>query len=180
MPVVSNETALTIVLAALGLYFLVLVIRALAGYLRFLRLRATALLTWPVQRPAHFPLLVGLGVLALGVAVLNGSMNRPLHHVASQVLIAVYFILVVPLATRIRLGLYRDGVWADAGFLPYAEIARMTFVEGRQIVLVMLARGRGAAFRLPVPAEEYGVVRKLIEEKIRSHTLTVDSAILGL
>ncbi len=180
MPGLSNETALTIVLAALGLYFLVLVARALAGYLRFLKLRATAVLTWPVRRPAHFPLLVGLGVLALGVAVLNSSMNRPLHHVASQVLIAVYFMVVVPLATRIRLGLYRDGVWADAGFLPYAEIARLAFVEEPEIVLVMLARGRGSAFRLPVPTKEYGAVRKLIEEKIRSHALTVDSAILGL
>ena len=180
MPGLSNETALTIVLAALGLYFLVLVARALAGYLRFLRVRATAVLTWPVRRPAHFPLLVGLGVLALGVAVLNGSMNRPLHHVASQVLIAVYFMVVVPLATRIRLGLYRDGVWADAGFLPYPEIARLAFVEEPEVVLVMLARDRGSAFRLPVPAEEYGAVRKLIEEKIRSHALTVDCAILGL
>src|SRR3990172_8753002 len=106
MPGLATQTALTVVLAGLGLYFLVLVIRALAGYLRFVRLRATAVLTWPVRRPAHFPLLLGLGVLALGVAVLNGRMNRPLHHVASQVLIAVYFILVVPLATRIRLGLY--------------------------------------------------------------------------
>ncbi len=176
----ATQTALTVVLAALGLYFLVLVVRAIGGYLSFLRLRPTALLTWPVRRPAHFPLLVGLGVLALGVAVLNGSLNRPLHHVASQVLIAVYFMLVVPLATRIRLGLYRDGVWADAGFLPYAEIARMAFVERREVVLVMLSRGRGSAFRLPVPASEYGAVRKLIEEKIRSHALAVDSAILGL
>ena len=180
MPGLATQTALTVVLAGLGLYFLVLVIRALAGYLRFVRLRATAVLTWPVRRPAHFPLLLGLGVLALGVAVLNGRMNRPLHHVASQVLIAVYFILVVPLATRIRLGLYRDGVWADAGFLPYAEIARMAFVEGHEVVLVMLARGRGSAFRLPLPAGEYGAVRKVIEEKIRSRALTVDSAILGL
>lgn len=180
MPGLSNETALTIVLAALGLYFVVLVARALAGYLRFLKLQATAVLTWPVRRPAHFPLLVGLGVLALGVAVLNGSMNRPLHHVVSQLLIAVYFMVVVPLATRIRLGLYRDGVWADAGFLRYAEIARLAFVEEPEIVLVMLARRRGSAFRLPVPAEEYGAVRKLIEEKVRSHALTVDSAILGL
>jgi len=180
MPGLSNELVLSVVLGGMGLYFLVLVVRVLAAYWRFLRLRTTALLTWPARRPPHFPLLIGLGVLALGVAILNGSLHRPLHHVASQLLIAVYFVLVVPLATSIRQGLYRDGVWADGGFLPYAEIARLAFVEGREIVLVMLARGRGSAFRLPVPPEEYGAVRKVIEGKIRSHAVTVDSAILGL
>ena len=80
---------------------------------------------------------------------------------------ALYFVVMVPLARRIQLGLYRDGVWADSGFLPYAEIARMAFREGEEIVLVLLPRGSRAAFRLPVPPGEYGAVRRFLQDKIR-------------
>ena len=45
-----NETMLTVVLVGVGVYFSVLLARDLAGYLRFRRLRSTALLTWPVRR----------------------------------------------------------------------------------------------------------------------------------
>ncbi len=176
----TNETVLAIAFVGLGIYFTLLVAHSLLGYARFRRLRPTALLTWQAPRPAHFRLLVGLGILALAVAVLNGSLAKPLFHVASQLAIAVYFVLMVPLSTTIRPGLYRDGVWADGGFLPYGRIARMAFVEGPEIVLVLLARGRGQAFRLPVPAEEYGAVRKVLEDKVRSRDLAVDEAILGL
>ena len=93
---------------------------------------------------------------------------------------AAYFILMVPLSARIHLGLYRDGVWADAGFLPYARIGRMAFRETPEIVLFLLPRGAARAFRLPVPAEEYGAVRKVLEEKIRERVVNVEAGILGL
>jgi hypothetical protein len=36
------------------------------------------------------------------------------------------------------------------------------------------------AFRLPVPPAEYGAVRRILQDKIRSHDLNMDGAILGL
>jgi hypothetical protein len=113
--------------------------------------------------------------------VLNGGLQRPLTHVLSQAVMALYFLLMVPLLTRIRPGLYRDGVWADDGFLPYASIGRLAFFETPEIVLVLLPKGRlRGVFRLFVPPQEYAAVRKLLEEQIRARVLRVEEGILGL
>lgn len=177
---VSNETALTVVLLGLGIYFLVLLVRGLRGYLLFRRVRPTAVLTWPVPRSGQFPFLLALGIVATAVTALNAYLDRPLHHVVSQALMAAYFILMVPLCQSIRLGFYDQGVWADTGFLPYANIGRIAFRETPEIVLILLPRGRSGSFRLPVPPSEYGAVRKVLEEKIRARVVNVEAGILGL
>jgi hypothetical protein len=177
---VSNETALSVVLLGLGIYFSVLLIRGLRGYLLFRKVRPTALLTWPVPRSGQLPFLLALGVVATAVTALNAYLDRPLHHVLSQALMAAYFILMVPLCQSIRLGFYDQGVWADTGFLPYANIGRIAFRETPEIVLILLPRGRSGSFRLPVPPEEYGAVRKVLEEKIRDRVVNVEAGILGL
>ena len=177
---VSNEAALSAVLLGLGVYFSVLLIRGMRGYLLFRKVRPTALLTWPVPRSAQLPFLLALGVVATGVTALNAYLDRPLHHVLSQALMAAYFTWMVPLCQRIRLGFYREGVWADTGFLPYAKIGRIAFRETPEIVLILLPRGRSGSFRLPVPPEEYGAVRKVLEEKIRARVVNMEAGILGL
>jgi hypothetical protein len=174
------DTFLTLVLLALGVYFSVLVARSLSGYLLFRRIRSTALVTWSARAPAHFPFLLALGLVSAGVAVLNSYLHRPFHHVYSQGVMAVYFMLFVPLTARIQRGFYRDGVWADAGFVPYGKIGRMAFVERPEIVLVMVPRRGSGAFRLSVPPAEYGAVRKVLEDKIRERAVHTEQAILGL
>jgi hypothetical protein len=122
-------------------------------------------------------------VLSAALAVIHGWLALPFHHVYSQAVMALYFILMVPLSARIHLGLYRDGVWADTGFLPYERIARMAFREvaqGREVMLILLPRGRSGSFRLPVPREDYGAVRKVLEEKVRARVVNMDQGILGL
>ncbi len=176
----ANEAMLTIVLGALAVYFSVLNGRGLLHYARFRRVRPTAVLTWPVGHPRNYALQLVLGIVSGAVAVLNGYLDRPLHHVFSQAVMALYFILIVPLSARIHLGLYRDGVWADAGFLPYGQIGRMAFRESPDIVLFLLPRGRSRPLRLPVPAGEYGAVRKLLEEKKREGVVQTQEQILGL
>lgn len=180
MPTPTNETILTVGLLGLGIYFSVLMVRGLHGYLRFRRVRPTALLVWPGRRPPHFTFLLGLGVLNVVLTVINGTLGRPFHQVFGLGVMALYFVLMVPLAERILLGFYRDGVWADTGFLPYAQIARMAFSEDEEIVLILLPRGRSGSFRLPVPPEEYGAVRKILEEKIRARVVNMDAGILAL
>jgi hypothetical protein len=175
-----NDTILTLGLVGLGIYFSVLLVRGLAGYLRFRRVRPTALLTWPVPRPHQFRLLIGLGVLSTAVTLLNTYQRRPLHHVYGLAVMALYFVVMVPLSARIHLGFYRDGVWSNAGFLPYGMIARMAFVETPELVLILVPRGRSGSFLLPVPREEYGAVRKVLEEKSRSREVNCEAGILGL
>ena len=174
----SNEAMLTAVLVGVGIYFSVLLARGFAGYLQFRRLWPTALLTWPMRQSTRFAIILGL--VSLGVAILNTTLRRPFFHLYGQYATAAYFILMVPLSGRIRLGFYRDGVWADSGFLPYERIGRMAFREDREIVLLLLPRGRARSLRLPVPRDEYGAARKVLEEKIREHAVTVESGILGL
>ena len=174
----ANETVVTAVLVGVGVYFSVLLARGLAAYLRFRRLWPTALLTWPPRRSPYFALVLGL--VSLGVALLNTRLDRPFLHLYGQYATAAYFILMVPLSSRIRLGLYRDGVWADDGFLPYARIGRMAFREHPDIVLLLVPRGRAVSVRLPVPPGEYGAVRKVLEEKIRERVVNVEAGLLGL
>ena len=167
-------------LLGLGVYFTVQLARGLAGYLRFRRVAPTAILSWPAPASAQHNWLVGLGVLGAVLAVVNGWLQRPFHHVFGLAVMAAYFLLMVPLATRIRLGLYRDGIWADAGFLRWAEVARIAFRETPDIVLILVPRRGGGSFQLPVPPAEYGAVRKLLAEKARVGALNLEPAILGL
>jgi len=158
----------------------VLIARGLAGYRLFLKVRPTALITWPVRRPMFFPFQIALGVVAAAVTVINSTLGRPLHHVYSQGVMAVYFLVMVPLLARIPLGFYRDGVWADAGLLRYENIGRIAIRETPEIVLLLVPRGRSRALRLGVPSSEYGAVRKILEDKIRARVVNVEKAILGL
>jgi hypothetical protein len=176
----ANETMLTIVLGALAVYFSVLNGRGLLRWAQFQRVRPTALLTWPIGHPRNYSLQLILGVVSGAVAFLNAYLGRPVHHVFSQAVMALYFILIVPLLARIHVGLYRDGVWADAGFLPYAQIGRMAFRETPDIVLFLMPRGASRPMRLPVPPDEYGAVRKLLEEKKREGVVPTQERILGL
>ena len=89
------------------------------------------MLTWPARRSIPFALV--LGAVSLAVAILNTSLDRPFLHLYGQYATAAYFIRMVPLSARIRLGLYRDGIWADGGFLPYgAHRAAWPSAKGRR------------------------------------------------
>lgn len=175
-----EQRLISLGLLGLGLYFAVQLARGFAGYLRYRKVAPTALATWSAPRPAQLPWLVLLGVLGAVIAAFNAWMQRPVHHVVGLALMAVYFLGMVPLARRIRLGVYRDGVWAHRGFLGWGDVARIAFVEGPPIVLLLKPRRSGVSYKLPVPGEEYGTVRKVLEEKARAGALHLDPSILGI
>jgi hypothetical protein len=175
-----NETLVTVSLVGVAIYFSVLIARGVLQYLRFRQVRRTALLTWPGPKPAHFRLLLLLGALAAAVAVLNGYLQHPFHKIYSQLSIALYFIGVLPLLTRIPKGFYGDGIWAEDNFLPYSRIRRLAFREGPQLELLLVPWGRAGALRLQVPPGEYGAVRRILGDKIRNHALNLEGSILGL
>ena len=175
------QQLLGLCLLGLGLYFGVQLARGVRGYLRYRRVAPTALVTWPAPVPALLPWLFLLGVLGALTAALNAVKGRPAAHVTGLALMSAYFLGLVPLAQRIRLGLYQDGVWAHRGFLPWPDVARIAFIEqAPEIVLLLMARHQAAAYKLPVPASEYGAVRKILEEKTRAGQLRLDPAILGI
>ncbi len=178
MTAVTNDVVLTLVLLGMGLYFAVLTGRGLLAYARFRRLRPTALLTWPCPRPARLRLLLILGAVSGFVTLLNATLGRPWPHVASQLLMTFYFLVMVPLSLRVEWGLYQEGVWADAGFLRYGDVRQLVFRDAGPILLLLLPRHGAVPFRMLVPPSEYGAVRKLIVEKTRSHDLTPER--LGL
>ena len=176
----THQQIVSLGLFGLGVYFTVQLVRGLLGYRHYRRVRPTALATWPAPPQALSRWLVALGVLGGLLAVLNAWLQRPPHHVYGLSVMALYFVGMVPLATRIRLGLYRDGIWADAGFIRWEEIARIAFLETPDVFLLLLPRNGKGSFRLPVPSDEYGRVQKLLQEKARTGDLHLDPAILGL
>jgi hypothetical protein len=175
-------------LLGVGLYFGVKLTRDGSRYLRYRRVAPTALLTWPAPASARQSWLFGLGVLAAAVAGANALARRPAIHVAALALVAAYFLGLVPLVRSIRFGLYGDGIWAYRGllpwpqveFLPWRQVARIAFIEAPEIELLLTARHKVVALKLPVPAAEYGAVRKILEEKTRAGQLRLDPAILGI
>jgi hypothetical protein len=176
----TQQKIITLGLLALGVYFTVQLVRGLLGYRRYRRVRPTALATWAAPRQAQTAWLLALGAFGGGLAVLNAWLQRPAYHVYGLAVMSVYFLVMVPLATRIRLGLYRDGIWADAGFIRWEEVARIAFLETPGVILLLLPREGRGLYRLPVPGKEYGGVRKLLAEKARDGALQLDPAILGL
>ena len=120
-------------LILLGAGFLVANARLTIEYLRFLRRKRAAVLTWPTPRPPHYGLTIGLGI-ATGILVVVKLLV--VHRQAfGELMMFVYFGYLVPLSQRIGRGFYQDGIWADSVFIPYTEVGGIN----------MLAEGKVAA-----------------------------------
>src|SRR5258708_36412549 len=120
----ANQTIISLGLLGLGIYFSVLLIRGFAGYLRFCRVRPTAVLTWPGRRPRYFPLLLGLGVVSAALTVIHSWRAFPFHHVYSQAVMAVFLNLTGPLSARVHRGPSPVRGRAATGLLPHPRLPR--------------------------------------------------------
>jgi hypothetical protein len=167
-----NETVMTLGLSMVAAYFTVQTVRAGDRFRRFFALRASALLTWPSPPNVWAPYLVGLGFLAAALAVI--LWEKPFLHFYSQAAMAFYFVVVVPLLARLPVGLYRDGVWSEGGFVRWGEIGRLGLFEQPEIVLVLVRRRDGIGLRLRVPPGEYGAVRRLLRDQAQAGELRLD------
>jgi hypothetical protein len=85
----------------------------------------------------------------------------------------LYYGYLVPLSTRIRHGLYRDGIWTDSGFMPYVDIGGLTW-KGSD-TLVLASRHKTVGRRLTVPGRHLGEVRHMLREKIGSRAIEFDA-----
>jgi hypothetical protein len=162
--------ALALALIVLGAGFLVANARLILEYVKFRRRSRAALLVWPSPKPPYYGTALGLGVV-LGFLVFYKLVV--LHRqVFGEGMMFLYYGYLVPLNLRIRRGFYEDGIWTDAGFVPYHEIGGITWREGEhQATLIVISRLRNLARRLAVPLDQYAAARRLLRDKIARHEL---------
>jgi len=159
-------------LVLLGVGFLWVNVRTFGQFIRFLRIRSSALLTWPGQRPPFYPLLLSLGaVLAVLICVKLAVLKQHPKQVFGESMMLLYYAYALPLSMRIGRGFYQDGIWAESGFVPYSRIGGLTWREGEQITLVMMHRVRAFAQSLVVPERYYAASRRLLRDKIAAHDI---------
>lgn len=161
---------LTTVLLALGAGFMVANTRLLLAYLRFRQRKRSAVLTWPSPKPPYYGTALALGVL-LGLIVFYKLVFT--HQQAfGETMMFLYYGYLLPLSRRIGRGFYRDGIWADSGFIPYDQVGGISWREGEHsVALVVISRVKSLARVLPVPIEHYGAARRLLRDKIGEHAI---------
>jgi hypothetical protein len=169
------------VLLVLGFGFLLANLRLFFQFVRFLRLRSSAVLTWPGRKPPLYPLLLVLGAVlsALIIYKLAVLQQHP-KAVFGESMMLLYYAWLLPLSLKIGRGFYEDGIWADGGFMPYSSIGGLTWREGDQITLLLMHRMRAFARRLVVPEGYYGAARRLLRDKIAAHDIHFTGKTLDL
>ena len=168
-------------LLLLGLGFFCANLRLFAQFVRFLKMRSSALLTWPGRKPPFYGLLLVLGaVLALLIVYKLAVLRQHPIQVFGESMMLVYYAYALPLSLRIGRGFYQDGIWADGGFIPYSRIGGMSWREGEQVTLVMIYRMRAFARALVVPDRYYGAARRLLRDKIAAHDIRFTGKALDL
>jgi hypothetical protein len=169
------------VLLVLGVGFFCANLRLFAQFIRFLKIRSTALLTWPGRRPPFYGLLLVLGaVLALLIVYKLAVLHQHPIQVFGESMMLVYYAYALPLSLRIGRGFYEDGIWADGGYIPYSRIGGMSWREGAEVKLVLIYRMRAFARALVVPDRYYGAARRLLRDKIATHDIHFTGKALDL
>ena len=168
-------------LYVLGAGFLILNVQLFYQFAKFRKLRPSALLTWPGPRPPLYTLFLAVGAL-LGLLIIYKLAVLRLHpvNVFGESMMLVYYVYALPLSLRIGRGFYEDGIWTEAGFMPYHTIGGITWREDGQITLVLMSRLRAIARRLVVPDRYYGAARRLLRDKIAAHDIDFAGKTLDL
>jgi hypothetical protein len=160
------------VLLVLGLGFLAANVRLTFQLVQYLRMRSSAILTWPGRRPPMYALLLVLGaVLAVLIVYKLAVLRFTPANVFGETMMLVYYGWLFPLSLKIGRGFYADGIWADTGYIPYSRIGGLTWREDEQVTLVLMYRMRAFARRLIVPERYYGAARRVLRDKIAAHDI---------
>ena len=162
------------VLFYFGVGFLIANLRLLYQFIRYARLRSSALLTWRVRPPSHYVVLLGLGaVLSVLIIYKIAFLRWAPEDVFGEAMMLVYFGYLVPLSLKIGRGFYEEGIWADGGFVPYESIGGITWRESEEaLTLVLLDRFRDFGRLLTVPQRYYGEARRVLRDKIAAHDIS--------
>jgi hypothetical protein len=162
---IDSVDVLTGILLLLGVGFLAANLKLAFDYVRFLRRRQRALLTWPAPKPPQYTFALGLGV-ALGLLVFAKLVL--LHRQAfGESMMFLYYAYFFPMSLTIGRGFYEDGIWAETSFIPYDEVGGISWREGdHQATLIVISRLRNLARRLTVPGDKYRAAQRLLRDKI--------------
>ena len=173
--------ALRQVLLALGVLFVFVNLRVGWEIASWWQKRRHAVIVWPAAKPPFFAINLAIGVM-LGILLFVTAyveitrLQRGWAAVPSMFGVAsmfVYYGYLLPLSTRIRRGVYQDGIWTDSGFMPYSYIGGLTWKEDD--TLVIASREKALARRLRVPGIYLGEVRHFLREKIGDHAIEFDA-----
>ena len=175
---VSVDQVIAVTFLLLGAGFLVANARLGFEYVKFLRRRRGALLTWLGPKPQYYGLQLAIG-LTLGLLLLYNVYRLFHFHVLSfdrrlfgQSMMFIYYAYLFPLSCTISRGFYEDGIWADSRFIPYNEIGGISWRETKHdATLMIISRLRNLARRLNVPAQHYAAARRLLRDKISKHDI---------
>ena len=173
------QTIIAATFLLLGVGFLAANARLAFEYVRYVKRRRGALLTWRGSKPQYYLMQLAIGVF-LGVILLYNVMRMyRLYHgirvdwrIFGQAMMFVYYGYLFPLSRNVARGFYEDGIWADSAFIPYNEIGGISWREGEhQVTLVVTSRLRNLARRLIVPGNQYAAARRLLRDKIARHDI---------
>jgi hypothetical protein len=169
------------ILFVLGVGFLVANLKIVVDLLRFHWRKRSALLIWENPKPPFYGLNLALGVVfGVLIAVKLFIQHRTLDQLFGETMMFVYYGYAFPLSTRISRGFYRDGVWADTGFLRWAQISAVSWKEEGKITLVLISQFRQIARRLQVPGPLYGQARRVLRDKVKAHDIHIGGSGLDL
>lgn len=185
----DSHALLRYLLVLLGAGFLAANVRILAQFVRYLRLRSSAVLVWPGKRPPAYGLFLIMGAI-LGIVIIIKLLwlRRPVDEAFGESMMLLYYGYLVPLSLRIGRGFYQDGVWMEDGFMPYAKIGGLSWREealgsqgqSSQITLLAIPRMKQLAKRLIVPHEHYGAARRVLRDKIATFDIHFTGKALDL
>lgn len=175
------ETLLAQILFLFGIGFLIANVKVVADVLRFRVRKASALLVWENPKPRYYGFMLALGVvLGLLVGFRLFVQRRPPEQLFGEVMMFVYYGYAFPLSTRIARGFYRDGVWAEGGFMRWGQISAVSWKEEGAVTLVLISHFRNIARRLQVPGHLYGQARRLLRDKVKAHDIHIGGTGLDL
>ena len=162
------------ILLALGVLFVIVNVRVGWQIVSWWRRRTRAIVVWPAPKPPFYAINLAIGVLLGFLLLLTAwTMPRNFASIFGLFMMFSYYGYLLPWSTRIRRGLYQDGIWTDSGFMRYAEIGGLTWKGDDTLVL---ASGKKAvARRLRVPGVHLGEVRHFLREKIGDHAIEFDA-----
>ncbi len=177
----APEVLLPQLLFVFGLGFFAANVKVTTDLLRFLRRKSSALLIWQNPRPRFYGFALALGaVLGLLVVIKIFILGRSPQELFGEVMMFLYFGYAVPLSTRIPRGFYRDGVWSDAGFMPWGQIEAVSWKEDDTVTLVLVSHFRSIARRLEVPSHLYGEARRVLRDKVKAQDIHMGRSGLDL
>jgi hypothetical protein len=160
------------ILLALGVLFVVVNLRVGWQIATWWRKRREAVIVWPAPKPPFYAINLAIGVLLGILLFVTSYLLKPTVSHFGVAMMFIYYGYLLPLSTRIKRGLYANGIWTDSGFMRYREIGGLTW--SNTTTLVIASSRRPLARRLQVPGAHIGEVRHVLRDRIGAHDIEFD------